>query len=237
MKFGKKKKDSNSQGWLLTYSDMITLVLAFLAILIGSKNIGLDVKPFIEVFNGNVNVLNTGHGQDGLLNVPSIIHIPKKEQNKNSSKKRKDIEIELNKILITKNIKFEKTARGIRVFLFDNFFFDFNNDKLNLNTIESKKILKNARDFLDTLFNEIELTEKNKIIFEGYADNEEDNPFLLSFLRAHNIINAIFSIESPYPLNKKIYFYSKLWRQFVYRKRKFGRKSLSKKSIYYNYFP
>lgn len=200
----KKNTDSDSQGWLLTYSDMITLVLAFLAILIGSKNTGLDVKPFIQAFNGNISILNTGHGQNSLLNVPSIVRIPKEKKNRNQTKKRQSINIELQKILTIKNIKFEKTTRGLRVFLFDNFFFDINSNKVDTNNPKTKEILKNSREFFDTLFNETKLYKQNKVIFEGYAEIQEKKPLLLSFSRARNLINALSSIDSPYPFDRKL---------------------------------
>lgn len=203
-KLFKRKSNPNSLGWLLTYSDMITLVLAFLAILIGSKNMGLDVKPFIQAFNGNISILNTGHGQNSLINVPSVVRIPKEKKNRSKTKKKKSINIELQKILTIKNIKFEKTTRGIRVFLFDNFFFDLDSDKVDINNPKTKEVLKNSREFFDTLFNETKMKKQNKIIFEGYAEIQEKNPLLLSFSRARNLINALSSIDSPYSFNEKL---------------------------------
>ena len=204
-KLHKRKENPNSGGWLLTYSDMITLVLAFLAILIGSKSMGFDVKPFIQAFNGNISILNNGYGQDNLLNIPSIVSVPKVEERDSDGKKRNSLQIELKKILIAKNIKYEKSERGVRIFLFDNFFFDFNRDKLFFDTPKSKKVLSNSRTFFDALFYEIGLEKKNKIIFEGYAESQENNPFLLAFSRANNLINDILSIDSPYPLNKTLF--------------------------------
>ena len=184
---------------------MITLVLAFLAILIGSKSMGFDVKPFIQAFNGNISVLNNGYGQDNLLHVPNIISVPKIEERDSDGKKRHSLQIELKKILIAKNIKYEKSERGVRIFLFDNFFFDFNKDKLLFDTPKNKKVLNNSRVFFDALFYEIGLEKKNKIIFEGYAESKENNPFLLAFSRANNLINDILSVDSPYPLNKTLF--------------------------------
>lgn len=200
---------------------MVTLILCFLTILVGSKNMGFDVKPFLEAFNGNRSILNSGLGSDSLMNIPSIINIPNPDKNKRKNSRKKDIKIEIKQDLIKKNIQFEATARGIRVFLFNSFFYDFNSKNIDFNNFKNKKILKNTRDFLDLISQKLKNENGEivgNIVFEGHADSLEDNPFSLAFQRAQILINQLESIENLFPLDKDLISIQSYGNHFLFKK-------------------
>jgi chemotaxis protein MotB len=163
--FRKSKKDfppDNSDRWLLTYADLITLLLAFFIVMYSMSRI--DAKRFGKVSQALHGILKGG---------PSVRKIPELETLKTGHGLLKvgdlkmlqtDIYTEIEKLGLKGDIVTELNERGLIVHIMENAMFD-----------EGKADLKpRAIEILDMVASDI-VTMPNHVRVEGHTDDRPIN--------------------------------------------------------------
>jgi len=161
----KKQSDSshdNSERWLLTYSDLITLLLAFFIVMysmsrVDAKRFGKMAEALNGVLKGGTTVFKNLTEEDirnghGLLKLGDLNMIQDK------------IEERFKKLERNEEVQTEITERGLVVHIMESALF-----REGSATLETK-----AKDILNIVYNEIaELP--NHIRIEGHTDDREIN--------------------------------------------------------------
>ncbi len=200
-----KKKEKGSK-WLLTYSDMITLLLVYFIIFLSiSSGENANIKIFISSLLGNIGFHNSGS---------SIIEIDKSfvtlgnqiqnlpAENVAGYKLNKDSKTDafiLNNLNITRKVRAVENREGVVISLFSDIFFEPDSNQLNYDS--AKDILENIRQLIDVQ------NFQGEILINGHTDNIpytgtqfQDN-WELSMARALTVFNALRQIPFIYPLN------------------------------------
>ena len=150
----------NLERWLLTYADLITLLLAFFIILYSMSKI--DAEKFREVMAALQTVL---HGT-GPLSLPPGSRFADDDAGNSDFKLgdlgvlRREIEIKLEKLGLTNNIMATLDRRGLVIRVSESTFFDFG----------SADLRPEAMDILDLIAGFL-LRIPNHIRIEGHTDN------------------------------------------------------------------
>lgn len=165
MLFRKSKKDipqDNPERWLLTYADLITLLLAFFIVMysmsrIDAKKFGKVTQALHGILKGGpsvrhlpeLNTLNTGHG---LLKVGDLKML------------QTEVHSELQKLGRSGDIVTEVNERGLVIHIMESAMFD-----------EGRAVLRpRAIEVLDMVAGEI-LKMPNHVRVEGHTDDRPIN--------------------------------------------------------------
>ncbi len=202
MKFRKKPGDDGPDEWIVTYSDMVTLLLAFFVLLFSFSSVdAVKWQALVESFTGevtfmedqstssiledNYSVIDTGHSRekdDREENPPTDAEVEKAKRD------FRELYLALSEYNDENGLNMEVTMLGteIRIRLANNLLF--NSAKANINNqanqtlIELTQIIKDYDGILD------------KLILEGHTDNlpinneEFRDNFELSLERALNVL-------------------------------------------------
>lgn len=185
----KKGDDINTNGWMDTYADTITLLLTFFILLYSISAVDSEkLKELAEALQSSLT------GKQSVKELQSLDDI--KIDIEKESNKYEDLAKKLNEIIdknsLTEVIKIREEDRGIVLQLDESILFDPG----------KAEIKESSADILDTISKIIEETD-NDIIAEGHTDNVPINNekyksnWELSTDRALNIVK--YFIE-----NKKI---------------------------------
>ncbi|MDR2900644.1 MAG: flagellar motor protein MotB [Treponema sp.] len=174
----RKKREQESAGgdWIVTYSDMVTLLLCFFAVLMGSSEssaASAEVQAMISSMNNigmgaltGGNTLSAGKSAD-LGNM--IMNLPSMDAGRSmSTALRKAISI-LNPQRYTNRLSVTSDERGIVISLASDAFFDVASAAINIE--ETRDILLRVAELLAS----DELKDR-KFRIEGHTDSEDTDP-------------------------------------------------------------
>lgn len=145
------KSEGNSETWLVTYSDMVTLLLVFF-VLLYTLSPGIDKQTFenmVAYFQNNPGVLkqNAGAGK-------------KKADKKDVIKKWEQLKAELKKKGLESEVAIQRIPEGIKITLSDSLTFNSG----------SAKLLPAAKDVLTKMANIID-KKVREVEVQGHTDN------------------------------------------------------------------
>lgn len=194
----KKREENheNNERWLLTYSDLITLLMIFFVVMYASSNLNAEKykrmsDSFKDAFGGGKNVIGVEQGSlpsDKELNVIDKPVEPKDELS--------DIKIQVDKMIKDSNLSGSMSTkveeRGLVISFADSMFFE--SGKANI-TQKMDKQLKDVYKILKGI--------KNYIRIEGHTDNVPINTsqfksnWQLSAARAANVVECLAKLGIP----------------------------------------
>ena len=105
----KHRKEGNNDRWLLTYSDLITLLMIFFVVLYASSNLDINkykalATSFSTAFGGGTKVIDLGNNnslsnQNLSTDDNSIVNSPSSDSNTSEASKMQDIKKQLDKYM------------------------------------------------------------------------------------------------------------------------------------------
>lgn len=189
----RKRRDADppTQGWLTTYSDMITLVLCFFVMLFNPSDVDeVQLQAMASIAGdpsrGGVS-LSTGRASDLGNNVNSLPALDKGKNMGTALKKAVSLftpEIKSNKMTITSD------ERGVVISLSSDAFFKPESAELNIES--TRETIMHLAQFLSS-----PTVEGRKFRVEGHTDSTPVNPDLwtsnweLSSARAINVLHRL----------------------------------------------
>lgn len=203
----KKRRESGKASipdWMLTYSDMVTLLLVFFVLLL-SVSKGDSVRNFVilSFFQGNVGFLKGGNtlsesdfhsmGQD-------VMSLPSDRSSRFSREKVKGRNklIKLKSQVNSKYVRIDETEKGVVVSLMSDVLFDPGSEVIRYKDVRG--VLEGIRELID------ELNEYEFIDIEGHADDvgiSRKDPWDLSVRRALSVRDALEKIPYKNSLNQR----------------------------------
>ena len=208
----KKEKKENSERWLLTYADLITLLMILFILLYAMSTVSEDkYEQLSDSLSGSLgsgaSVIGGTNGGSGIfgdgtpeIETPTTANTIEDESPDNSTQTEEvteseqadmeDLKGEIDDILSAYNDDGSMSSSlensGLVITFRDNVFFDSGDDTL-------KDDMKSSLNQIATLLNKI----KNPILIEGYADNvpvknyKFSSNWQLSAIRAANVVQYL----------------------------------------------
>jgi chemotaxis protein MotB len=157
------KEDSNSEAWLATYADTITLLLTFFVLLYSiSSTDAAKLKGIANAMQGQLTgegVMGGGTSNKTGDKDPSIIEdIP--NQDKTTEEIKKEIIATIDEGNLEKSLTIREDERGIILGLNENIFFDLGSGELKS---DSRPVLQELAGILTKI--------PSHIVIEGHTDN------------------------------------------------------------------
>ena len=209
----KKEEKDNSERWLITYSDLITLLMVLFVILYASSNVdGSKYKQLASSLRQALNINNDGGGSETILDgdgdiaerdeqksnddgdKTTIATDTAKAQELTEEQKLDEIQKKINKLLkdagLSEKVMTRIEDRGLVVSISDKIFFD--SGKADVKENFKQDLIAIAR-----VLNE----DNNYIRIEGHTDNVKINNdqfssnWQLSSIRAANVVQVL--IDRP----------------------------------------
>ncbi|MGX7014671.1 OmpA/MotB family protein [Vagococcus silagei] len=189
MKRRKKQEDHVDEGWLLPYSDMMTLLLAlFIVMFAMAKTDTGKLNDLSDQFNIILSGSATS-GNGGILPAHPKAHKqkPKQEENEETiNKAGEDIKSELTKAGHGSEVQVNEEKDGVRIIIDSGLLF----------APGSTKIPSSAKEVMEKIGNSLKNVE-NEIIIAGYTDNvpnhtaEYQSNWELSAARAISVMDEL----------------------------------------------
>lgn len=202
----KKKENFTSANWMLTYSDMVTLLLVFFVLFVTiTKNEVIKTKLIISALTGNLGFLQGGNTVQETDN--TFVTLGNTVQNLTSediSKQKLNRSIDksffqFDSLQESKKVRVIENNEGIIITLFSDVFFEANSAELNFEAI--KEVLERVRQLIDR--NQFD----GEILINGHTDSTpyqgssfQDN-WELSSARAYQVFLALRQIPYIYPID------------------------------------
>ncbi|MDS0528539.1 flagellar motor protein MotB [Clostridium sp. SHJSY1] len=188
----KQNKKENSERWLLTYSDLITLLMALFVILYASSNV--DKEKYQQISTSLHQAFNMNDsGNVGVIEGNPATGDPDKEEIENNEiteeQKLNSIKVQIDKLIseagLEGSVSTKSEERGLVISFSDTILFD-----------SAKAIVKDdhKKQLIDIskVLNKVD----NDIIIEGHTDNVAikndlyDSNWELSSARAVNVLKT-----------------------------------------------
>ena len=205
----KAPKHENSERWLLTYSDLITLLMALFVILYASSNV--DVTKYKQIsasFSEALNIVSTNSGGQEIIDTGMETGTGEDSAGTTDASQTATVLTEEQKLAIVKqkvdalinssdlkgNATTEIAERGLTIRFVDNIIFD--SGKADIKPDFEKRLIS-----LSSILNGVE----NYIRVEGHTDNVAINRGLftsnwqLSTVRAANVVQFLVEGGSVNP--------------------------------------
>lgn len=188
----KQHKEGNNERWLLTYSDLITLLMIFFIILYSSSNVNLSKyqamsESFKGVMGGGKNIIGTDEGTGEVGQGVSFTG-EEKSVEEILSDTEKNLQKYLNDNNLQGGISTKIEERGLIVTLSDNLFFDQGKAEIKTN---GKDKLTKLGDLLKKLNNDIRIEGNTDNI--PIKNNEFDSNWQLASTRATNVAEFLIN--------------------------------------------
>ncbi|MBL4933332.1 MULTISPECIES: flagellar motor protein MotB [Clostridium] len=182
MKRQQEPEKENNERWLLTYSDLITLLMIFFVIMYASSNVDAQKytqmsNSFREVFGGGKNIV--GETNSVGTSTPKETINPQTDEFQNT---KEEIQKIIDQNNLSDKVSISEEAIGLVVSFNDNLFFDKGKadvkEESKARLLDVAKVLKNI---------------KNNIRVEGFTDDlpihtkEFNSNWQLSSTRASNV--------------------------------------------------
>ena len=198
----KKAKEFSVPKWMVTFSDMVTLLLVFFVILISSADVeGREMQIVLSAFKGTFGPLTGGQtlspGQLEFLG-STIEKLPSEKAGSKLSEAMKLAISMFEPEQKTKKVRIQQDERGIVISLMSDVLFNPGSADIDLN--KAGNILKNLKLLLSGL--------PFKFRIEGHTDNKPlpinsifgDN-WQLSQARSYAVFKALKELPSQFPLD------------------------------------
>lgn len=162
-----RQEDENHERWLITYSDMITLLLVFFIVLYSMSQVQ-QIR-----FNAVINSLKTAFSGQTILNnyeIPKTDNtvmppVPKKKVNQANEKKLNQLYVKMQQYIKKNQLQTQVTLNnipeGVQISFKDNILFDTGSAALKTG---AQPVLNEIGGLLRELQNEVSV--------EGYTDNQ-----------------------------------------------------------------
>lgn len=194
-----EEKEPNHERWLLTYSDLITLLMIFFVILYSSSNVDAQKykalsQSFSVVFGGGKSIIGTSNNGSIADNIAPIDTKLVEQETIQTLKSEVDNYLKDNKL--DSNVSTVIEERGLVIRLNDSLFFDSGKTELKQESIIK---LKEIGSFLSKT--------NNYIRVEGSTDNVPisnahfSSNWQLSVIRATNVVELLIN-DCKIPPNK-----------------------------------
>lgn len=181
-----EEKEANNERWLLTYSDLITLLMIFFVIMYASSNIDASKykkmsESFKSAFGGGKTIVGQEDMERSKGKPTPIVSKDPEQQKMNQLKGEVDKYLKSNNL--DKNVITKVEERGLVVSLNDTLFFESGKAEVRSDTL--KKLVQ---------IGNILKHENNYIRIEGNTDNQPINNdefksnWQLSAIRAANVV-------------------------------------------------
>lgn len=201
----KEEKEPNHERWLLTYSDLITLLMIFFVIMYASSN--ADTTKYKQL-SQSLNAAFTGGSGKSIIGDDSAISIAESstkiiEETSSGTKtseenQMEDIKKSVDKYLkqngLSTNVSTKIDERGLQVSLNSTMLFDIGKADVKADSI--KKLIS-----IGKILNKVD----NYVRIEGHTDstpisnNEFSSNWQLSAIRATNVTELLISKAGIYP--------------------------------------
>lgn len=202
MRRKKRVETDNSNAWMATYGDLVTLLLCFFVLLFSFSEI--DAQKFqaiIQSFQGSLGVLNGGETVEETppKNIENDTNDNEKNDNEENDiiqkemedfkKLKQAIEEYANEKGLSTNLKAEITEEGLLIRILDNVFFD--SGKADIKPKAKEVVL-----YIGEALKKDEFVDKH-IRIEGHTDTDIINTpkfpsnWELSVLRATNVLRLL----------------------------------------------
>lgn len=196
MKKNKKSKPSNKDRWLLTYSDLITLLMIFFVIMFSMSSV--DQSKYEQVINSLQGVFG-GSIKSGSI-VPIIID-GNNNNNKENNDELSDLKDKIDKYLeendLDKVIATTEYKKGLVISIKDNILFDSGKTTLKSNVIDNLNQIGKLLKGFDAYVRVEGHTDNIPISNSSFKSNWE-----LSVSRATQVLH--FLVDNKYVPNNKI---------------------------------
>lgn len=190
----KKKQSEGAADWLLTYGDMVTLLLCFFVILMNPPAIdGKRLELIMMSFNGLGPLMGGNTLEIGELAElgHSIMSMPSKKAGRGLDKARQTAKSLFNPELRSKMVRITEDERGLVITLASDIFFEPASAELNME--RSRGVLQKVA----TLLSDPSLADR-KFRIEGHTDTTPTDPesdwpsnWELSAMRSANVLHYL----------------------------------------------
>lgn len=192
MRQRKPKEKKNTQEWLTTYSDLVTLLLCFFVLLFSFSNI--DAQKFQSIMNALQGSLGVIEGGTTIVDAPEITTAEENEEEE-FEKLKQTIEDYAEEEGLKDDISLELEERGLVIRFMDSVFFD--SGKADIKP-ESVEILHYIAQILNS-----ENFKGKHIKVEGHTDTDPiihsttyPTNWELSAIRATNVLRFFVEEEN-----------------------------------------
>ncbi len=165
MKKKQKKEPKGAPAWMVSYGDMVTLLLTFFVLMFNMADVtAKDFYLVLSSFRGSLGMFTGGMSlSEGRLEELGLnmMNLPAQEKGKAMSKSLKKALDVLKPEIQSKNVRVHEDERGLIITLSGDAYF----------APGSAKLMKNSRSALKKVANIIN-TVPNYIRIEGHTDNK-----------------------------------------------------------------
>jgi len=166
----KEKKEASSPEYMLTYGDMVTLLLTFFVLMFTMGEADpREMRLILSAFSGSLGMYEGGTtlSKGQLVEMGQTIEsLPSKEKGHALARAIKEAQEILKPELRAKKVRIREDERGIRISLSADSFFRPGSAKLEMD--KNTEILKKVFQLVTRV--------KNKIRIEGHTDNTPIDP-------------------------------------------------------------
>ncbi|MCQ2009679.1 OmpA family protein [Sporolactobacillus sp. STSJ-5] len=206
-----EESSHNSERWLITYSDLITLLLVFFIVMFSMSSIENQkfnalVSSLKSSFQGDSILQGIGYPSADKGQTKPSVPLVKKSQSISDSEKQKDkkkldaLYVQLDQYIknnhLSPDVSLTETQRGVQLTFREKILFDLG--KANLKK-DAKSVLARIGNILNSVPNEVSI--------EGHTDNtpfrDQGRPIRsnweLSGLRAQTVMNYLINKDGLAP--------------------------------------
>lgn len=188
----KRVEKENSERWLLTYSDLITLLMVFFVVLYSASNVNQKkyeklANSMSSAFTGGSGIFEDGHDVDENSSNSEINPLVQNEEEKLQSIEGQ-VDVMIKELGLEDSVSTSMEERGLVISFNNSIFFD--SAKANI-----KEDMKSKLVSLSTILNKID----NYVRVEGHTDNIPiknqyyNSNWQLSSIRASNVVEFLIS--------------------------------------------
>jgi chemotaxis protein MotB len=185
-----KKSPEGAPAWMVTYSDLVTLLLTFFVLLLSMAN--MDPIKFLKVANSMRSAFGIIGSVDTLDIAPQVINIAPLPENDMAQRVYKRIQVQLNRLKLDKNITLVIDRGAVVLRVEDTLLFAPGRSNIQPAALP---VLRHIADLVRPL--------PFHLRTEGHTDsvgNENDN-WDLSMDRAGSVLK-FFAAEKLFPLDR-----------------------------------
>ncbi len=186
----RRQEKENSERWLLTYSDLITLLMVFFVVLYSASNVNQKkyeklAKSMSYAFTGGSGIIDGGHDVDKTDGDNELTPLVQNEEEKLLGIE-KQVDNMIEELGLESSVSTSIEERGLVISFNDSIFFD--SAKADI-----KEDMKSKLEELADILNKID----NYIRVEGHTDNLPikneyfNSNWQLSSIRASNVVEFL----------------------------------------------
>ncbi len=222
MKKRKKNEEQIDEGWLLPYSDMLTLLLALFIVLFAMAKV--DTAKFQEFKSEFGTLLSTHQSSNSIVNIgkksktqgstlSSALSSASSQESSSINTQAADNQLEIIRQQLAANLQSSGLTNNVSVYIKSNDLHIVINSNILFDS-GSATLSENTQNLLASLFSPLKAVSTNPIIIAGYTDNQPlkstsayKSNWELSSARAISVMNFFVSNNVFYEDNISIQAY------------------------------